>query len=162
MVARALLASLPLLMRTLTPSAAPPASRPNLTTIAFQMLSHWECQFQNKLERTFHNNLLLAWMLQVSSPNLTFLGLNKTMTDAIKCVSIFPHYSLCFYGSIRKSFPTAKSQSSMSFSEFLFIYLVALGLHCCAGFLSVQWVGLLFAAVCGLLMVVPLVAEHGL
>ena len=138
MVARALLASLPLLMRTLTPSAAPPASRPNLTTIAFQMLSHWECQFQNKLERTFHNNLLLAWMLQVSSPNLTFLGLNKTMTDAIKCVSIFPHYSLCFYGSIRKSFPTAKSQSSMSFSEFLFIYLVALGLHCCAGFLSVQ------------------------
>ena len=55
------------------------ASRPNLNTIRFQMLSHWEFQFRHELERTFHNNLLLAWMLQVSFPNSTFLGLNKTM-----------------------------------------------------------------------------------
>lgn len=89
MVARALLASFPPLMRILTPSAAPPASRPTLNTIAFHMVSHWECQFQYKLEREHSIILLLAWMLQVSSPNLTFLGLNKTMTDAIECISIF-------------------------------------------------------------------------
>ena len=47
---------------------------------------------------------------------------------------------------------------------YLFVYLAALGLHCCVRALSIcsEW-GLLFIAVCGLLIAVAsLVVEHGL
>ena len=47
---------------------------------------------------------------------------------------------------------------------FIYLFLVALGLRCCVRAFSCCGVrGLLFAAVCGLLMAVAsLVAEHGL
>ena len=50
------------------------------------------------------------------------------------------------------------------FYKFLFIYLAALGLRCCARFFSSCGERvLLFVAVCGLLIAVAsLVAEHGL
>ena len=47
---------------------------------------------------------------------------------------------------------------------FIYLFLAALGLHCCArAFSSCGERGLLFVAVCGLLIAVAsLVAEHGL
>ena len=50
------------------------------------------------------------------------------------------------------------------FLFFVFLFLAALGLHCCArAFSSCGERGLLFVALCGLLIAVAsLVAEHGL
>ena len=47
---------------------------------------------------------------------------------------------------------------------FIYLFMAALGFHCCAqAFSSCGERGLLFVAVCGLLIVVAsLVAEHGL
>ena len=46
---------------------------------------------------------------------------------------------------------------------FIYLFLAALGLRCCAGFSSCRERGLLFVVECGLLIVVAsLVAEHGL
>ena len=50
------------------------------------------------------------------------------------------------------------------FNKFIYLFLAALGLRCCARAFSScgEW-GLLFVAVCGLLIAVAsLVAEHGL
>ena len=53
---------------------------------------------------------------------------------------------------------------SLYFYLFIYLFLAALGLHCCAqAFSSCSEQGLLFVAVCRLLIAVAsLVAEHGL
>ena len=99
------------------------SSRPNLNLITFQILSHWEFQFQHKLEGTFHNSLLLAWMLQVSSHNLTFWGLNKTMTlmqsNALVFFIIIVCASMVLLGSLS---PLQSQNLPYLFSNFIHLF----------------------------------------
>ena len=101
------------------------ASRPNLNTITFQMLSHWEFQFQHELERTFHNNLLLAWMLQVSFPKTTFWGLNKTMILMQSNVLIFFLIILC------ASMVLLGSPSPLQSHNLLYLFKIFIHLFSC-------------------------------
>ena len=68
---------------------------------------------------------------------------------------------------LKKKFLTSDDKSHFKknkFIYFLYLFLAALGLHCCTrAFSSCGEQGLLFVAVRGLLiMVASLVAEHGL
>ena len=70
-----------------------------------------------------------------------------------------------FHLSILKEWPSSFMFSfSVFFFKFIYLFLAALGLRCCArAFSSCSKQGLLFVAVRGLLIAVAsLVAEHGL
>ena len=92
------------------------------------------------------------------------------MKSAVICVQgnslIFPLVLITF-GQFVLTYSRYTENGARFFKKFIYfiyLFLTALGLHCCTQAFSCcgEW-GLLFVVVCGLLIVVAsLVAEHGL